>query len=143
MKSPKIYEGELFDWFETGLEGAVWALHADGMEGYAGLQVIEAGDHLTILDQKKRVLWKGVIVCDRKTGRIARPFNPDFKQPQALGYWIHWTQKGFEPDNWAGFFIRPEKDRLRGILKKRESRRARSSFAAAKVGKAGKCVRRG
>ena len=86
------YEGVLFDWFETGLEGIVWALQVDGTKSYDGLRVIEEGDHLTIIGKKGRVLWQGIIRCDRKTGRIPRLTNTTFKQQTALGYWIHWVQ---------------------------------------------------
>jgi hypothetical protein len=30
------------------------------------------------------------------------------------------VQRGFEPDQWAAFFIRPEGDRYRGILEMKE-----------------------
>src|SRR6185369_12516300 len=115
-------EGELFDWFETGLEGVVWTLLDDIHEAHAGLHVIKEGDHLTIYGRDRSMLWQGTIRCDRETGRIPRPTNPDFKQQAALGQWVHWIQAGFEPDRWAAFFIRPDNDRLRGVLIKRDSK---------------------
>lgn len=111
--------GELLDWFETGLEGVVWAIEPNDAVGF-DLNVIHEGDHLTILDRDGRVLWQGVIQCDREIGKIPRPTNPDFVQQAALGCWIHWVQRGFEPDQWAAFFIRPEGDRYRGILEMKE-----------------------
>jgi hypothetical protein len=117
----KIFKGRLFDWFETGLEGLVWALEEDGKDGYDGLHVIEEGDKLTILGPRRRVLWKGIIVCDRKTGRIPHPLIPSYKQQAACGFWIHWIQRGFKPETWAKFFIRPEDDRLRAVLTKKKN----------------------
>ncbi|MFA6286139.1 MAG: hypothetical protein WC661_02045 [Opitutaceae bacterium] len=113
--------GELEDWFETGLEGVVWALIDDANNGYDSLHVIEEGDDLTVLDKAGTVLWQGTIECDRKTGATPRPTNPHFIQQQALGCWIHWIQKGFEPDHWAEFFIRRPDDRLRGVLVKKST----------------------
>ena len=107
--------GELVDWFETGLEGVVWAIEPDGAVGF-DLKVIHEGDHLTIVDRDGAIRWQGVIECDRETGKIPRPTNPEFLQQTALGFWIHWVQRGFEPDHWAAFFMRHEEDRYRAIL---------------------------
>jgi hypothetical protein len=115
---PRKIEGSLFDFFETGTEGVLWAVADDESFGHDNLHFIEAGDHLSILDQLGYKLWSGVISCDRKAGWCRYPLNPKYGQPLALGHWVHWTQKGFEPDEWARYFIRPEYDRLRGILKK-------------------------
>ena len=111
--------GVLEDFFETGSEGVHWAVCDDDDESYSGLHFIEEGDHLTIFGPAESVLWEGVIVCDRKSGFEKYPRNPKYGQPQALGHWIHWTQKGFKPDDWARFFIRPDSRRLKAILKKR------------------------
>jgi hypothetical protein len=118
---PKKIEGTLEDFSETGTEGVWWALVDDENSGYDNLHIIEPGDHLTILDQLGRKLWSGVIRYDRKAGWHRYPLNPKYGQPCALGYWIHWTQKGFKPDDWARFFVRPEYDRLRGVLKKAQT----------------------
>ena len=117
------FEGKLFDWFETGLEGVVWALQDDLHEGYDGLRVIEKGDHLTVFGARRRVLWSGTIRKDRKTGARPRPGNPKFIQPVACGCWVHWIQKGFKPDRWAKFFMRPEGAQLHAILIKKKGRR--------------------
>lgn len=81
----KTYCGVLIDWFETGLEGVVWALKEDGVEGYEGIHVIEAGDELTVFSRGRVVLWQGIIRCDRMIGRIKRPTNPAISQQTALG----------------------------------------------------------
>jgi len=111
--------GVLEDFFETGTEGVIWSVVSEDDHGYDALYPIEEGDHLAIQDQLGRKLWSGIICCDRKAGWRRYPLNPKCGQPCALGHWIHWTQRGFKPDDWARYFIRPEYDRLRGILRKR------------------------
>ena len=115
----RIIEGELVDWFETGMEGTAWKIVDGVQEGYDGLHAIEEGDELTISDKSGEVLWTGTIQCDYKTGAIPRTTNPEFVQQHALGLWIHWIQAGFHPDRWAEFFIRSDDDRLRGVLIKK------------------------
>jgi len=110
------FEGELIDYFETGTEGVIWMVEDDGRLGRAALEPICEGDGLTILDQLGKILWRGVVRCDKKIGLRPYPLNPEYSQQCALGHWVHWIQKGFKPDDWARFFIRPEYDRLRGIL---------------------------
>lgn len=112
----KIVEGRLLGFSETGTEGAVWMIEANGRHGYDALEPICEGDQLTILDQLGATVWEGTISCDKKTGWRRYPSNPRFGQQCALGRWIHWVQRGFRPDDWAQFFIRPAHDRLRGVL---------------------------
>ena len=107
------------DWFETGMEGTAWRIIDDLHEGYDSMHTIEEGDELTICDKAGQVLWNGTIQCDYTTGAIPRATNPEFVQPHALGLWIHWIQKGFQPDRWAEFFVRSDDDRLRGVLIKK------------------------
>lgn len=109
-------EGKLFGWFETGLEGVVWALEQEGIVGYDGLFIIEEGDHLVISSASGQVLFDDYIVTDTEIGKEQRPFSKII-QPQAKGLWIHWTQKGFSPDKWAELFI---SEVNRGLLTKRQ-----------------------
>lgn len=126
---PRKIEGTLFDYFETGTEGVLWAIADDENIDRDNLHFVEAGDHLTILDQLGHKIWAGVISCDRKSGWRRYPLNPKYGQPLALGHWVHWTQKGFKPDEWAGYFIRSGYDRLRGILKKsRKTKNENANF---------------
>lgn len=118
VASAGVITGVLEDFFETGTEGVIWSVYDDDNRGYDGLHTIEEGDQLTICDQLGHRIWSGIIRCDRKTGWKRYPLNPQYGQPCALGHWVHWTQKGFKPDVWAKFFIRPQHDRLRAILRK-------------------------
>jgi hypothetical protein len=118
-KRVRTIHGVLEDFFETGTEGVIWSVVSDDGRGYEALYTIEAGDHLTILDPLGHRLWAGIIRRDRKSGWRRYPLNPKCCQPCALGHWVHWTQRGFKPDDWARYFIRPEYDRLRGILRKK------------------------
>lgn len=113
-------EGVLYDYFETGAEGVMWSLMDDENLGREGLHFIEAGDHLTICDPLGHEKWSGTIRCDRRAGWRPYPANPEHGQPAALGCWIHWTQRGFTPDQWARFFVQPDVDRFRGILVKKD-----------------------
>lgn len=114
--SLRRFEGELIDFFETGTEGVIWALEDERHNGYEALQTICEGDHLTILDWVGEIVWRGFIRCDKKIGFRPYPMNPECGQQCALGHWVHWIQRGFKPDAWARFFIRPDYDRFRGIL---------------------------
>lgn len=66
-------EGKLFGWFETGLEGLVWALEQEGIAGYDGLFIIEEGDHLVISSPSGQVLFDDYIVTDTELGKEQRP----------------------------------------------------------------------
>lgn len=97
--------GTINQFFETGCEGLIWVLEKDGVQEHDSLVFIEAGDHLKIFAEDGSILFDGVIDPDYQAGRTISPHNPDRKQPSALGYWIHWTQKGWEPDEWAKLFL--------------------------------------
>lgn len=100
----KEYNGRLAGYFETGLEGMVWALEQDGVEGDAGLLFIEEGDEITIYSSGGEQVYSGVIKPDKLRGQRRRP-SSTCMQPQALGVWIHWAQESFEPDEWASYFM--------------------------------------
>lgn len=101
-----VYAGVLFAWFETGLEGQVWALQeyssikmVESPElsniqteswDYVGLRVIERGDDLTIFDRNEVVVWQGIIQPERI---------------RSIGGWsVHWSQKDVDPEQWMKFF---------------------------------------
>jgi len=116
-KNEKELKGVIEDYFETGCEGIMWTFYEDGKEGYGGLHNLEAGDHLTILDDDGSELFSGIIKPNREIGKQVIPLNPEYSQPVALGCWIHWTQDGFLPDDWAKLFFK--KPPLRAILRKK------------------------
>ena len=97
--------GVLEGFFETGTEGVIWIVYADGFSGYEGIRVIKEGDILTIFDYDQKVLFSDVIKIDRATGWKPYPLNPKDGQQLALGMWVHWIQSGFEPYAWATFFF--------------------------------------
>jgi len=104
--------GKLHGWFETGLEGTVWALHEDGKEGYDGLHVIEKNDKLIIFTADgKRELVKLIITPDFKVG-----IPKGERQQVSCGLWVHWIQKKWNPDAWGILFLAE----LPAILEKHE-----------------------
>lgn len=116
VKELRTFTGILDEFFETGCEGLMWVLKKDGEKGYEALEFLEAGDHLTIYNEDGSVLFEGKIVPDYEAGWQEYPLNPGQGQPCALGFWIHWTQKGWKPDDWATLFIRGDKPSLRAKL---------------------------
>ncbi len=101
----QIWRGVLYGWSETGTEGMVWVLLEDGYSGYDAMRFVEEDDRLKIYGENGEVLFDGKIVEDRKAGWEEYPKNSGHGQPCALGFWIHWTQKGWEPDKWAALFL--------------------------------------
>ncbi len=101
------YRGALTGYFETGLEGVMWAMKRHGLKGYDGLVILEEGDYLEIYSADSETVFSGTIQPDKNVGRMPHFFS-NFTQPSALGLWIHWTQEGFELDDWAMYFMTEE-----------------------------------
>lgn len=115
--SQQVHEGLLDAWCETGTEGLVWVLNENGFEGYAAMRFVEEGDYLTVFRPDGEIAFEGRISCDREIGKPRPEDNCDRAQPSALGFWIHWTQEGWDPDEWAEMFLKEYK----AILKKAEN----------------------
>ena len=117
---PRELNGVVNWFFETGCEGVLWVFYEDGKRGYDALHEIEDGDMLAVYNEDGSIAFEGKIVSDWKIGYAEYPMNPGHGQPTALGFWIHWTQKGWQPDDWARLFIREEGKELRAKLIKKK-----------------------
>jgi len=120
----KMIKGALYPFWESGTEGILWFIDSGkDKRGYEGLYCIHTGDYLTIYGEKGEIIFKGKICQDTVAGWTEYPLNPGYGQPMAFGRWIHWTQIGWKPDDWAGLFLRGKKPALRAeLIQKRENR---------------------
>jgi hypothetical protein len=98
-----IIEGVLDDWFETGLEGTVWVIQENGLSGFDGLHIINKGDHLKITASTGETVFDGIIEPETAVGDDGKRMGRH--QPTSCGRWIHWFQRGFDPDVWGNFFF--------------------------------------
>lgn len=103
---------------ETGTEGGWWAMQEDGFvteDGhwrYEGLQYLKEGDDFTVYADDGSVLFHDIIHQDTRTGAIARQVirggkvvnHPRYIQQVVGGMWVHWIQKGIDPEVWGHFF---------------------------------------
>ena len=120
-------KGILEPFFETGTEGIIWSVEEDNKKGYDGLRILNPLDQLTVYGEKGEILFNGKIFPDFKAGWTEYPLNPGNGQPCALGCWIHWTQIGWEPDDWARFFLRKKGEpvlraKLEGMRQRRNKK---------------------
>lgn len=110
-------KGVCFLHSETGTEGGWWAMQEDGYRTddghwrYEGMNYLEEGDDFTVFAVDGSVLWHGIIHQDDKTGavphRVIRKVVIDhsWKQQVVGGMWVHWLQKGMDPEAWSELFI--------------------------------------
>jgi hypothetical protein len=115
----KEMKGVCFLFSETGTEGGWWAMYedgfvdADGHRSEEGLQCLEEGDDFTVYGEDGSVLFHDVIHRDTETGAIPRQIlyggelrdHPTWKQQAVGGMWVHWVQKGMDPEVWGTLFI--------------------------------------
>ena len=114
----KEMKGVCFLFSETDTEGGWWAMQEDGFvteDGhwrYEGLQYLEGGDGFTVFAEDGTVLWHDIIHRDSTTGSIPRQVirkgklanDRTWKQQAVGGMWVHWIQKGMDPEAWGGLF---------------------------------------
>jgi len=128
MNRTKKLRGVIDGFFETGCEGILWVFIEDKADLRNMHELVE-GDHLTVFAEDGAKSFDGKIECDRKIGWTAYPGNKKRGQQAALGYWVHWIQRGWQPDGWARLFLRrgfyEGRDPLRAelIKKPRQQRR--------------------
>jgi hypothetical protein len=104
---------------ETGTEGGWWAMHEDGFAekdgswSYEGVRDLEDGDDFTVYAVDGSVLFHGIIHRDTESGAIPRQVirkgrlvnDRTWKQQAVGGMWVHWIQKGMDPEAWGELFV--------------------------------------
>lgn len=108
-----VIKGKLDAFWETGTEGVIWSVYEDGKEGYDGLHPIRQGDRLRILEGDE-VLWEGEVDQDKETNWTAfeNPLVEGDGQQCVLNHWVHWLQRGVDPEVWAGWFFEEKRAEL-------------------------------
>jgi len=123
----KEMKGVCFLFTETGTEGGWWAMQEDGFVNedgywsYNGLRCLKNGDDFTVYAEDGSVLWHGIIQQDTKTGaiphRVIRKgkvvIDNSWKQQVVSGFWVHWVQKGMDPEAWGDMFFGDKRCLLR------------------------------
>ena len=79
---------------------------------YEGLRSLENGDEFTVYDRAGSILWSGIIDQDDKTGAISHTAIRKWKvvklrgwkQQVVGGWWVHWVQRGMDPEAWGELF---------------------------------------
>ena len=118
MKDTIEIHGTLDSYFETGSEGVWWSIKkapygfAKG-RSYDDLYYLENGDLLEIYDPyslyskgEHKIIWSGTIEKDTKSLLCERPTNPDIKQQNVGGFWVHWLQNDFDDhEQWYWLFV--------------------------------------
>lgn len=94
-----------------------WNLLEDGKIGFDARVPIEAGDHLKVFTEDGLVLFDDIINPDYRAGWTE--LLSGYGAPRALGRSVCWTQRGWEPDDWAKLFFRADDKRLRAELIKK------------------------
>ncbi len=84
----------------------------DGYWMYEGLQYLREEDDFTVYADDGSVLFHGIIHQDARTGAIPRRVirngkladHSTWKQQVVDGLWVHWIQKGIDPEVWGELF---------------------------------------
>jgi len=115
----KEMKGVCFLHSETGTEGGWWAVQEDGFADndghwtYDGLRYLEARDDFTVYADDGRVIFHDIIRRDTRTGAIPHQVvrkgklvnHRSWKQQIVAGMWVHWIQRGYDPEAWGELFM--------------------------------------
>lgn len=102
---PLVVRGQLEPFFETGTEGVVWSVIANGVPGYDGLFSLSDGDELVIYGANGQTAWQGTVDLEYERRFRSYPLNPEHGQQEILGLWVHGLQRDLKPHVWARAFV--------------------------------------
>jgi hypothetical protein len=100
-----VIRGQLFPFSETGTEGVVWALTADGVPGYDNLFTLSDGDELLAYGPDGSIAWQVVVSLEYERRFRPYPLNPQHGQQEIMGAWVHGFQRDLRPHQWAKPFF--------------------------------------
>lgn len=105
---PDVLTGTLSFFSGKDSDVMLWLFIKDDAESLESVRLIKEGDWLTIFTEEGGVLFNEMVECDLSE-----------EKRRAIGFRVCWTQKGWEPDDWARLFIRGKEKPFRAELRKR------------------------
>lgn len=101
----KVFQGKLSLFSDQWSEGEVWCLQDPSKPGYAGLEVIESGDLLTVFADAGRrdIMWEGTVSLDFGSHRKPLPLAGNLVQ-RLGGMTVHGVPTNVKPLDWMAMF---------------------------------------
>lgn len=110
-----MIKGNLVLYFETGMEGAEWAMvYRGNKKSRVKVHFLEQGEGLRIYEGDK-TLWQGKIDKDTKKNLSSKTGYP-YKRQVVEGYIVHWLQRGVKPKDWANWFLSEKECELEKVV---------------------------
>ena len=100
----RYIRGRVGAFWETGTEGVEWIFYDSHDKGRDSMHSLDEGDYLRVYGRDDKLYWKGKINYDLETNKEKAG---DFliEQQVVKNYYVHWLQKGVNPNFWADMFF--------------------------------------
>lgn len=110
----KEIKGVLCPYYETGLEGTLWCLKEDGVDGWDGLHPIEKGNILTVFNDHARsdIIWTDAVELELDRERQAA-YLKACKYSPSLGPWGYGLPTNIHPFDWVEMFSKEKPSQLK------------------------------